>query len=168
MSPLKLPLNHAPVSPLTTPAATPPAIVLDTNAALGGLLFDEPAMRPLMHALRAASLRWLVTPRMREEFRHVLTRPMLTKYVVAGEHTLSLFDQQAIMCEECTPTPTPVLLCRDHDDQVFIELALRERAPWLVSRDRDLLCLSKRARRLGLTILTPAAWAREPPAQING
>ena len=85
---------------MTNTAALPPAIVLDTNAALDGLLFDDPAMGALMHGLHAGELRWLVTARMREEFRHVLARPVLAKYVADGEHTLSLFDQLAIMREE--------------------------------------------------------------------
>ena len=168
LGPVNLQLHCALGAPLTNTAALPPAIVLDTNVALDGLLFDDPAMGALMHGLHAGELRWLVTARMREEFRHVLARPVLAKYVADGEHTLSLFDQLAIMREECTLTPTEALRCRDADDQVFIELALRERAPWLVTRDRDLLCLGKRARRLNLAILTPEAWAREFTATVNG
>ncbi len=139
--------------------------MLDTNAALDALLFDDASMRALMLEVRAARLQWVVTPRMRDEFLHVLARPMLAKYITDGERTLSDFDRLANVRDETTPGRDPRLVCRDPDDQVFIELALRERASWLVTRDRDLLCLAARARRLNLQILTPPAWiARQAPA----
>jgi uncharacterized protein len=159
-TPLKPTPHHAPLGRPANADHAPAAIVLDTNAALDGLLFDDAAMRPLMRQLRSGSLRWLVSPSMRVEFGQVLARPMLAKYVVDGERTLSAFDQLAMVCEEHSLNPTATLVCRDADDQVFIELALRERAPWLVTRDRDLLCLAKRAQRLNLSILTPADWER--------
>ena len=51
--------------------------------------------------------------------------------------------------------------CTDPDDQTFIDLALSRGAQWLLSRDRAVLKLAKRARVLGLHILTPAAWAAQ-------
>lgn len=135
------------------------SLVLDTNAALDGLVFDNPGMRPLMVHLRAGTLRWLATPAMRLELAQVLRRPMLVKHVRDGEYTLAQFDSLVRMRPESTAQSAPSLLCRDADDQVFIELALRERAKWLVTRDRDLLCLAPRARRVQLTIATPEAAA---------
>lgn len=136
-----------------------PALVLDTNAALDGLVFDNPGIRTLMAGLRAGTLRWLATPAMRLEFARVLRRPLLGKHVCDGEHALSQFDALAILCVETIHLLAPKLLCRDADDQRFIDLALRERVGWLVTRDRDLLCLASRARRLQLAIVTPEAAA---------
>ena len=140
--------------------------MLDTNAVLDALLFDDASMRALMLEVRAARLQWLVTPRMRSEFLHVLARPMLAKYITDGERTLSDFDRLANVRDETTPGSFPRLVCRDSDDQVFIELALRERASWLVTRDRDLLRLAARARRLNLQILTPPAWIARQAAAV--
>jgi len=53
------------------------------------------------------------------------------------------------------------LRCTDRDDQMFIDLALACGARWLLSRDRAVLKLGKRARLLGLDILTPAVWAEQ-------
>ena len=47
--------------------------------------------------------------------------------------------------------------CTDPDDQKFIDLALGHRARWLVTRDRAVLKLARRARTLGLNIVTPEA-----------
>lgn len=139
--------------------------MLDTNAALDALLFDDVSMRALMLEVREGRLRWITTPRMRNEFQHVQARPMLAKYVTDGERTLSDFDRLANVRDETTPGCAPRLVCRDPDDQMFIDLALRERAGWLVTRDRDLLCLAGRARRMNLQIVTPLAWlARQAPA----
>jgi uncharacterized protein len=140
-----------------------PSVVLDTNAALDGLLFDDPTIRPLMATLRVGRLRWIATPAMRREFEQVLGRSMLAKHVLDGEYTLSLFDGLVTMLPETAVTPGSALRCRDADDQPFLDLALREKARWLVTSDRDLLCLARRANRLGLPILTPAAWAGLAP-----
>ncbi|MFT7776961.1 putative toxin-antitoxin system toxin component, PIN family [Roseateles sp.] len=51
------------------------------------------------------------------------------------------------------------LVCRDPDDQKFIDLALAARARWLISRDKAVLALAKRARLRGLAILTPERWS---------
>jgi predicted nucleic acid-binding protein len=57
-------------------------------------------------------------------------------------------------------TETPASLrCRDGDDQKFLDLAHFAGARWLISRDRALLDLAKRARHLGFEILTPALWS---------
>jgi predicted nucleic acid-binding protein len=53
---------------------------------------------------------------------------------------------------------TPALLCRDPDDQKFLELALATDARFLVTRDRALLDLARRAQEQhGLAILRPDA-----------
>lgn len=130
-------------------------MVLDTNAALDGLVFDNPAMRSVMQQLRTGTLRWLATPGMRQEFAHVLQRSMLAKYVHDGEHTLWQYDTLTAMRAEVSTPPASKLLCRDQDDQCYIDLALRDGVRWLVSRDRDLLCLAGRAARLQLAIVTP-------------
>jgi predicted nucleic acid-binding protein len=50
------------------------------------------------------------------------------------------------------------LHCRDPDDQMFLDLALAAGARWLVSRDRALLHLRRRAQSHGLAIVTPEQW----------
>ncbi|WP_369293093.1 PIN domain-containing protein [Klebsiella variicola] len=50
------------------------------------------------------------------------------------------------------------MVCRDQDDQKFIDLALDARARWLVSRDKAVLALAKRARARQLLIVTPERW----------
>ena len=154
------PLHNNPSKPTPQgdpipPRAQPSVVVLDTNVALDGLVFDNPAMRPVMQQLRTGALRWLATPGMRQEFAYVLQRSVLAKYVRNGEHTLRQYDALTQMCAEISTPPAAKLRCRDQDDQRYIDLALNNCVRWLVSRDRDLLCLAGRAARLQLTIVTP-------------
>ena len=51
--------------------------------------------------------------------------------------------------------------CSDRDDQKFLDLAYTARADWLVTKDKALLKLARRARRDGLKILLPAAACAE-------
>jgi len=49
--------------------------------------------------------------------------------------------------------------CTDPDDQKFIDLAATSGAQWLISRDRAVLKLRKRAFALAqLRIVSPAEW----------
>jgi len=47
-------------------------------------------------------------------------------------------------------------LCRDPDDQKFLEAALAARAEFLVTKDRELLALGKKRARVPFLIITPA------------
>jgi len=51
------------------------------------------------------------------------------------------------------------LRCSDGDDQKFIDLAVASGAIWLISRDRAVLRLARRASAFGLAIVTPERWA---------
>jgi len=72
------------------------------------------------------------------------------------------------MIEAASP-PAVRLICRDPDDQKFIDLAISQGAQWLFSRDRAVLALAKRARAQGLIIMSPDSWrlpaAAEPSPQ---
>ena len=50
-------------------------------------------------------------------------------------------------------------LCKDTDDQKFLELARDAGAETLITKDKALLKLAKKTRRAGLfSILPPEAW----------
>lgn len=132
---------------------SPCRVVLDTHVALDGLLFRQPSVAPLMQALRAGEIAWIGTATMRQEFEHILRHPKLARYNPQCEHVLIEFD--AWLCLQPEPVTDPLLRCRDRDDQVFLDLALQHRAPWLLTRDRDLLSLARRAARRGLGIVAP-------------
>ena len=133
-------------------------IVLDTNAVLDWMLFRDLGMDALRTAINGGSIRWIASPRMREELLHTLRYPSLAKWLPNSEHTLAIFDQLASTCPEPEPTRAGPFLCSDPDDQVFIDLALTHKARWLITHDRALHKLARRAALLGLRVLRPKDW----------
>ena len=116
-----------------------------------------------MRALEVGAISWIGSPAMLGELRHVLGRGVAAKFAP----DLPLIEQafaQHCMTIEAPPLPAVRLVCRDPNDQMFIDLAVAERARWLISRDLDVLALAKRARAAGLAILTPEAWAKQQTA----
>lgn len=145
--------------PSCEPALPPaPAVVLDTNAVLDWLVFADPRIAALATAISARQVRWIASASMREEFCNVLARPRLHGRQPSREHTLSRFDSLVDLCVPPVTTP-PRLRCTDSDDQVFLDLAVAERAGWLITRDKALLALRGRARLHGLAIGAPEHWA---------
>jgi uncharacterized protein len=151
--------------PASDPSAWPvaPALVLDTNAVLDWLLFAHPAMAPWAAAIQQRRLRWLVCPRLRAELAATLRKPSLQRWNPDSEHILTVLDSWAILSPQPVVPPAEALRCTDPDDQVFIDMALATRARWLVTRDRALLKLARRAAARGLTIVPPEH-AAEPGA----
>ena len=136
-----------------------PALVLDTNAALDWLVFGDAGMRAVAQAIEAGAVRWLASPRMRQELLRTLAYPALAKWKPDGERTLTTFDRWAAMQTEPIASTSGPLVCTDADDQVFIDLAVQQRARWLVSHDRALLKLSRHAAPLGVRIVRPRDWS---------
>jgi uncharacterized protein len=143
-------------------AVTPvPGVVLDTNAVLDWLVFGDPRVSKVAAAIRAGTVHWRVCPRMRDELARTLGYPSLAKWRPDAAAALATFDQHAQMCPAPTTAPTTPI-CTDADDQVFIYLALAAAAKCLLTHDRALLKLARRAKPLGLQIMQPSFW--EPNA----
>lgn len=142
---------------LSAPTDTRPAIVVDTQVVMDWLVFGDARVQPLANALTSGTLRWLVAPAMRDEIRHVLGRGVAARYAPDLALIEAGFDQHSLAIDAAEPSPR--LVCRDPDDQKFIDLALARSARWLVSRDKALLALSKRAKLRGLLIVKPEVWS---------
>ncbi|RZT91921.1 PIN domain-containing protein [Rivibacter subsaxonicus] len=141
------------------PAA--PTAVIDTNTVLDWLLFDEPSAAPIAAAVETGTLRWLACNSMRTECEHVLSRSEIARWQPDPARVAQAWDRFAAM--RPTPTPGPTWpRCTDPDDQVFIDLAIAERATWLVTRDRALLKLRRRAAHFGVQVVRPPEWRLLP------
>ena len=137
-----------------------PGVVLDTNVVLDWLLFDEPSVAELAAAVMGGRVRWLGTAAMRDEMAHVLSRGLAAAHGADPAALAVAWDRH---CTEYPPAPPAVahLRCTDTDDQKFVDLALASSARWLISRDRAVLKLRRRAAKLGLTIAPPDQWCLE-------
>jgi len=139
-------------------ARAAPWLVADTQVVLDWLVFRDAAARPLLAAVLAGRLRWLASAAMRDELAYMLHHPALARWGHQAEQALTFFDDQTTVHPDPTVLPAPRLLCTDPDDQVFIDTALAHRAAWLVTRDRALLKLRRKALGHGLRIVRPDEW----------
>lgn len=144
-----------------------PRIVIDTNAWLDLLLFDDPRASVLREALRDGAVCAITSEPCRQEWLRVLAYPQLRLGNACQQALTVAFDSLAQPCDFDTDVRAPVVLprCRDRDDQKFVQLAFDARARWLVSRDLHVLALGARTAREGwFEILTPQGWSLPAPA----
>ncbi len=137
--------------------ASPPKIVIDTQVVMDWLVFADARVAPLVAAIEAGRITWIGRPAMLAELLHVLGRG------VAADRKPDLSRIEACFSRHCRmiatePAPAVRLVCRDPDDQQFIDLAVAEGARWLVSRDKAILALRKRALTFDLNIATLETW----------
>jgi len=136
-----------------------PRLVLDTNVVLDWLLFRNPGCGPLADALSSGRVLWVATAAMHEELGHVLARSALQAWAPDVPAIMAARDRWAHTIVARLGPLQPRLRCTDPDDQKFIDLALQLGSASLLSRDRAVLKLARRAREAGIAILTPEAWA---------
>lgn len=142
-------------------AAGTPLVVLDTNATLDWLVFKDPRIQPVMHELEAGRLHWIACAAMRQELAHMLGHTSLAHWSPDATVALAHFDRLARIRAAPPANPQARLRCTDADDQVFVDLALAEGARWLLTHDRALLKLARRAAARGLRILRPGDWTAQ-------
>ena len=136
------------------PGEPPRPVVVDTNVALDLLIFSDPRTVPLRTLLAQGRLAWIATPVMRDELERVLAYPHIAErmdfYRVTAAQVLAAFDAQARLVDVA---PKVAYVCKDADDQKFIDLAAAHRAI-LLSKDKAVLCMRKRLMTLGADVAT--------------
>jgi predicted nucleic acid-binding protein len=141
---------------LKSPLPDAARVILDTNVVLDWLVFDDPGVAAVAQAIEGGAIEWVACPRMRDELERTLGYPALARWAPDCERSLSRFDQHAVVL--APPATLPSLRCSDPDDQVFLDLAAAAGSRWLLTHDRALLRLAKRARAFGLQIVKPQGW----------
>lgn len=138
-----------------------PILVLDTNVLLDLFVFNNPEVATLKAALLANQLRWMATQAMRDELERVLTYPNITPrlafYQLSAADVMTTFDQYATLADTA---PRATWVCKDPDDQKFIDLAVLHRAT-LLSKDQAVLCMQKRLLAGGVLAQTAIKFSSE-------
>lgn len=140
------------------PTETRLRMVLDTNVSLDWLAFHDPGVAPLAQALAGGQAQLLTCAAMRDELKHMLGHASLARWRVDVDRALALHDRHACVLPAPQPCVAPGFKCTDPDDQVFIDLAMAHRATLLLTHDRALLKLARRARTRGVQVLRPRDW----------
>lgn len=138
----------------------PRLVVLDTNVVLDLVVFRDPGVAPIAHAIRTGVAVPVVSCDGLEELRRVLAYPRLKLDVAAQTAALGRFMETATHHgPSAMPEPFELPLCTDADDQKFLELAWHSNAHCLVTKDKALLRLARAVARLGrFAVLTPQAF----------
>ena len=135
-------------------------VVIDTNVILDLCLFEDPKVDALKLKIQDKSLIWLATQGMRDELVRVLTYPHLLGKAQQKDESLQqvhgttmaqllkMFDEWVTLCETA---PKARYMCKDPDDQKFIDLAAHTGA-LLISKDKAVLALTNRLARLGVKV----------------
>ena len=127
-------------------------VVVDTNVALDLLIFSDPRTAPLRTLLAQGRLDWIATQVMRDELERVLAYPHIVSrmdfYRVDAAQVLAAFDAQARLVDIA---PRVAYVCKDADDQKFIDLAVGHGAI-LVSKDKAVLSMRKRLLTLDVQV----------------
>ena len=143
---------HLPAEGVPGESARP--VVVDTNVALDLLIFSDPRTAPLRTLLAQGRLDWIATQVMRDELERVLAYPHIVSrmdfYRVDAAQVLAAFDAQARLVEIA---PRVAYVCKDADDQKFIDLAAAHRAI-LLSKDKAVICMRKRLLTLDAHVAT--------------
>jgi predicted nucleic acid-binding protein len=130
-------------------------LVLDTNVWLDWLVFDDPAVAPIKATVAAAAAQVFIDAACEYELERVLAYPFRKAVMDATVQAAHLAECRRITAGFRIPDPgfsegsrpsSPLPVCRDPDDQKFLELACACRADFLISKDRALLDLARRKR----------------------
>lgn len=142
---------------------SPRLVVLDSQAVFDWLVFRNPVCADWDLVLLGSGWKWIFTSNMKAEFDFVAAKGFGATRPVPFEAVAEAWSRLA----HEVPEPAPLgadrrIGCTDPDDQKFIDLAIAAGAAVLVSRDKALLKLKKKAlARHGLQILSPADWLPE-------
>jgi uncharacterized protein len=135
-------------------------LVLDTNIVLDWLVFEDAGVETLRRGIADQRISIVTYELALAELRRVLTYPQLK--LDPAEQTAVFETYRATASIASVPqgySPTQLMLpdgfprCRDPDDDHFLALTHHAAADALVSKDKAVLKLRKRARKFGLTIL---------------
>lgn len=150
---------------ISTFTSVPTRFIFDTNIWLDWFVFEQADDSPMMclkafFVARPDVLVWM-NAAMWDEWTDVLARK---RFDVPPERQASILVATREMVEMLPNLPPPPsftrIRCADVDDQVFIDTALAQRVEVLLSKDKHLLRLAKRAKTQGVTIATPEQWLR--------
>ena len=136
-------------------------IVIDSQSLFDWMVFRNPACAHWNEALAGQSWEWIFTSEMKAEFDFVAAKGFGERWPVDADALAATWARHGRAVDSpAPPGAADRLHCTDPDDQKFIDLAIAARAHTLVTRDKALLKLARKAlARHGLRICRPEAWS---------
>jgi predicted nucleic acid-binding protein len=141
----------------------PKLIVIDSQSLFDWMVFRNPVTARWDEALEGPEWEWVFTSELRAEFDFVAAKGFGERWPIDARLLAATWARHARLVE--TPAPpaaTARLHCTDPDDQKFIDLAISARVHTLVTRDKALLRLARKAlERHGVRVCRPETWSAE-------
>jgi putative PIN family toxin of toxin-antitoxin system len=135
-------------------------LVLDTNIALDWLVFADASCRGLDRAVEKRSVEVVVNVLAIEEMRRVLAYPQFSldpspraKLLARYQSLASNASMPPEFSRDNLLLPAGFPRCRDRDDDHFLALAYHVKADALVTRDKQILALARRAAKFDVQVL---------------
>ena len=132
-----------------------PRLVLDTNVLLDFWVFEDARALPIRQSIQQGRVVALRSAATDAELSEVLARP---QFGLAPHRQSAVILEWQALAQPAAHVFAAPWLCTDPRDQKFLDLAHTARATALITKDKALLKLRRRATRDGLTIGTPAQW----------
>ena len=141
----------------------PKLIVIDSQSLFDWMVFRNPACARWDAALHGSEWEWIFTSEMKSEFDFVAAKGFGGRWPVDSAVIEAAWARHGRPVDiPPPPGATARLVCTDADDQKFIDLAIAARAHTLVTRDKALLRLARKAlERHGVRICRPETWSAE-------
>lgn len=113
-------------------------VVLDTNIFIS-LLLGSPQTIKVKNALENDQAIFILSPELRDELLDVIDRPKFNRIISTNDKKdlIVLLDEKAIIVNPVRKVND----CRDAKDNIVLECALQGKADFIVTGDKDLLCL---------------------------
>jgi putative PIN family toxin of toxin-antitoxin system len=128
-----------------------PVVVLDTNIRVDILVFDDQRAHPLRGALTNKTIDAVATAQTIEEFQDVISRPQFDLSLEQQKEIDLQWQTWSRILDDVSIEVAP-WKCKDRDDQVFINLAYSLRPAILISKDKLVLKIAKRAIKENVVI----------------
>lgn len=146
---------------ITLPLSGEISLVLDTNTVLGLWHFEDPLLKPLDALIQSGQATLHTRTDALDELRSVLS---YRQFEISAEQQVTLLAAYSARCThvrlEAEPSP-PLPICRDSDDQKFLQISRDANAHFLLTRDKLLLKLNRhRLIRPLFVIMTPEHFSR--------
>ena len=138
-----------------------PRLVLDTNVILDLLMFKDPSTEPLRLMLDAKTVDAVRSEASMLELIDVIQRPIFKLSQQEQDSILQAWASVTRLLENTAIESAP-FICRDLDDQIFLDMAYSIRPAVLFSKDLRLLELRVSAKGHGVEITNQYDYLQAP------
>ena len=135
--------------------------MLDTNVILDLLVFKDPTVEPIRHLLDAKLVDAVRSEASMLELVDVIQRPIFKLSQQEQEIILLVWESLTRLLENTAIESAP-FICRDTDDQIFLDMAYSIRPAVLFSKDLRVLELRVSAKGHGVEITNQYDYLQAP------